>query len=141
MFKRSEAVEQLAKVPLFAYCKPRELQRIARDLDIADVPADHTVVSEGDAGDAFFMILEGAAKVVRNRRTIAKLGPGDHFGELALLDPAPRNATVVTTEAAKLGVLEGKVFQRALTEVPTLAPRLLGALAVRAREDLKDASG
>jgi len=134
MLKRPDRVEMLRSVPLFAVCKKRELQRIEKAIEVVEYDADQNVVKEGDPGDAFYVIFEGAAVVNRNDRTIAKLGEGDHFGELALLSPAPRNATVVTTEPSKLGVLNAKAFEKVLFEVPTVMPRLLTALATRARE-------
>jgi CRP-like cAMP-binding protein len=134
MLKRPDRVEMLRTVPLFAVCKKRELQRIEKAIEIVEYEADETVVKEGDQGDAFYVIFEGRAIVVRNGRTIAKLKEGNHFGELALLSPAPRNASVVTTKPSKLGVLRGKDFDKVLLDVPTVMPRLLTALAVRARE-------
>jgi CRP-like cAMP-binding protein len=134
MLKRPDRVEMLRSVPLFAVCKKRELQRIEKAIEIVDHDVDETVVQEGDPGDAFYVIFEGKAIVVRSGRTIAELKEGDHFGELALLSPAPRNASVVTTVPSKLGVLRGKDFEKVLLDVPTVMPRLLTALAVRARE-------
>lgn len=134
MLKRPDRVEMLRTVPLFAVCKKRELQRIEKAIEIVDYDIDETVVKEGDPGDAFYVIFEGRAIVVRNGRTIAKLKEGDHFGELALLSPAPRNASVVTTKPSKLGVLEAKAFEKVLFDVPTVMPRLMTALAARARE-------
>jgi cAMP-dependent protein kinase regulator len=134
MLKRPDRVEMLRSVPLFAVCKKRELQRIEKAIKVVDYDVDETVVKEGDPGDAFYVIFEGRAIVVRKGRTIAKLKEGNHFGELALLSPAPRNATVVTTKPSKLGVLKAKDFEKVLFEVPTVMPRLMTALAARARE-------
>jgi CRP-like cAMP-binding protein len=134
MLKRPDRVEMLRTVPLFAVCKKRELQRIEKAIEIVDYDVDESVVKEGDQGDAFYVIFEGRAIVVRNGRTIAKLKEGNHFGELALLSPAPRNASVITTAPSKLGMLKGKEFEKVLFEVPTVMPRLMTALAVRARE-------
>jgi CRP-like cAMP-binding protein len=142
MLKRPEMIETLSEVPLFAVCKKRELQRIAKVMEVVDFGPDESVVKEGDRGHAFYVILEGKAVVVRNGKNIAKLKAGDHFGELALLSPAPRNASVITTKASKLGKLEAKPFEKVLFEVPTVMPRLMTALAARAREaGMNDTTG
>ena len=132
---RRQVVSSLAKVPLLARCTRRELEHLAEGAEVVEVPARAPVVVQEDHGEGVFVLLDGAARVVRNGRTIAQLGPGSHFGELALLDPGPRTASVVTTEPSTLAILDAKHFRSALHESPDMAERLLATLARRARDE------
>lgn len=139
MTARRELASGLAAVPLFTACSMRDLQIVARHTEVVEVPAGTTVVEEGGKGDAFFFILAGDAVVQRQGRTVAKLERGGFFGELALLDPAPRDATVVAASPLTLGVLGARVFRAILRDVPALSEKLLRAMARRLREaDLRD---
>ena len=80
------------------------------------------------------MILEGDAKVSRQGRKIATLGPGDAFGELALLEKAPRNSTIVAETDMELVVLGQREFAGLIDEVPGFARKLLAGMAHRLRE-------
>jgi cAMP-dependent protein kinase regulator len=125
MSRRSELVSGLAAVPLFSACSKRDRQIVARHAAVVDVPAGTTVVAEGDAGDAFYFVLAGEAVVRRRGRTVATLGPGRYFGELALLDPGPRDATVVAATPLTVGVLGARVFRAIVADVPALSGKLL----------------
>lgn len=98
------------------------------------MPADTILVAEGADGDEFSYIVEGTAAVRRNGRTVARLGPGQYFGELALLDDRPRSATVVSTAPMRLLTLERRRFDALLDTMPALAGKLLQAMAQRLRE-------
>lgn len=134
MSKR-QLVSSLAQVPLLAGLTRRELDHLAEGTEVVDVPAKAPVVVQEDHGEGVFVLLDGAARVVRNGRTVATLGPGSHFGELALLDPGPRTASVVTTEPSTLAILDAKHFRSAIRESPEMAERLLATLARRARDE------
>jgi CRP/FNR family cyclic AMP-dependent transcriptional regulator len=126
--------EQLAKVRLFSAFNKKELALIAKASDEVDVPAGKTLVVEGSPGHEFFLILDGEATVRRNGRKVASLGSGQYFGELALLDRGPRNATVVAETPMHLLVLGQREFGGVLDEVPILAHKLLTIMAGRLRE-------
>ena len=139
MTARRELISGLATVPLFSACSKRDLQIVARHADVVEVPAGTAVVEEGGKGDAFFFILAGEAAVRRRGRMVVTLGPGSFFGELALLDPAPRDATVVAVSPLTLGVLGARVFRAIVRDVPAMSEKLLRGMAQRLREaDLHD---
>jgi CRP-like cAMP-binding protein len=139
MTARRDLSSGLAAVPLFSACSKRDLQIIARHTDVVEVPAGTEVVTEGGKGDAFFFILAGEAAVRRRGRTVATLRPGQFFGELALLDPAPRDATVVAAGRLTVGVLGARVFRAIVLEVPAMSEKLLRGMAKRLREaDLRE---
>ena len=139
MTARRELISGLAAVPLFSACSKRDLQIVARHTEVVEVPAGTAVVEEGGKGDAFFFILAGEADVRRGGRTVATLGPGRFFGELALLDPAPRDATVVAVSPLTVGVLGARVFRAIVRDVPAMSGKLLRGMAQRLREaDLHD---
>jgi CRP-like cAMP-binding protein len=140
MSARRELAAGLAAVPLFSACSKHDLQIVARHTELVDVPAGLELVKEGTKGDAFFFIVLGDAVVSRRGRTVAKLGPGQHFGELALLDRGPRDATVVATSPMTVGVLGARVFRAIVRDVPNMSEKLLRGMAQRLREaDLRDA--
>ncbi len=87
-------VEALQRIPLFADLNGRELKQIARLFKQRRFAAGETVVQEGSGGAAFFVIESGEATVVAKGRQRPNLGPGDYFGEIALIDEGPRTATI-----------------------------------------------
>ncbi|MBV8387657.1 MAG: cyclic nucleotide-binding domain-containing protein [Acidimicrobiia bacterium] len=134
MRKKDQYLDHLAKVPLFSACSKKELQTIARAADDVEVPAGKVLVEEGKPGHEFFLIINGTASVKRGKKEIVKLGPGQYFGELALLDRGPRSASVVAKDDMELLVLGQREFAGVIDEVPTLAHKLLTSMAQRLRE-------
>jgi CRP-like cAMP-binding protein len=134
MVGRDTYLEHLASVPLFAACSRKDLQRIARASDEVQIPEGRTLMKQGDVGRECFVLVEGKVKVERNGKKIAALGPGAYFGELSLLDKGPRTATVTAETPITVLVLGPREFSGVLDEVPTLAHKLLTALAQKIRE-------
>ncbi|MGH8989227.1 MAG: cyclic nucleotide-binding domain-containing protein [Acidimicrobiales bacterium] len=133
MARRSRKLD-LSSIWLFSTATPRELRLVARALDEVAAPAGTVLVEEGAAGREFFFIVEGRATVRRNGRKVALLGPGEYFGELALLDRGPRSATVVADTDMVLLNMSYREFYGLLEDVPPLARKLLSAMASRLRE-------
>ena len=127
-------LDHLAKVPLFAACNRRELQKIARAADELTVDAGRTLVEQGASGHEAFVIVEGQAAVVRNDAKVAELGPGEQFGELAIIDGGPRTASVLATTELRVLVIGQREFSALLDEVPGLAHKILVILARRLRD-------
>ncbi len=134
MAKLVDIAAHLAAVPMFSQLSAKERRHVAKALGVHEVADGVMLVRQGEAGDTFYVILEGTAKVVRNGRRIATLEAGDWFGELALLDPAPRNADVVTLGPGTVGILDAKSFRRLVAELPAMTARLLAGLARRVRD-------
>ncbi|MCZ7535720.1 MAG: cyclic nucleotide-binding domain-containing protein [Acidimicrobiia bacterium] len=131
---RSDAfIEHLSQVPLFSACSKRDLALVARRAEDVRVEAGKVLVTEGEAGHEFFVIVSGTARVSRRGRRVATLSPGSAFGELALLDKAPRNATVVAETPMELVVLGQREFAGIIDEVPGFARKLLTGMALRLR--------
>jgi CRP/FNR family transcriptional regulator, cyclic AMP receptor protein len=129
-----QRLDALATIPLFSACTKRELQKIARAGDELNVAAGRALVDQGATGREAFVILDGTAAVKRGNRRIATFGPGDYFGELALLDHGPRTATVVAETPLRVLVIDSRHFEGILDEIPGLARKLLGQLAARVRD-------
>ena len=129
MARRKDLVEALAGVGLFERCTRRELGTIARHLETVDLADGTEMIIQGAPGDALFVILEGDVVVERDAASIARAGPGDHFGELALLDGQPRSATVRAKGPVTVGVLGVRMFRTLLREFPDIAEQLLAGLA------------
>jgi CRP/FNR family transcriptional regulator, cyclic AMP receptor protein len=134
MAGRDAYLDHLAEVPLFSACSRKDLQRIAKASDEVDVKAGRVLVDQGRMGHEFFLIVEGTAVVKRNETEVNRLGPSDYFGELSLLDRAPRNATVVADTDMKLLVLGQREFTGVLDSVPGLAYKILQIMARRLRQ-------
>lgn len=132
--KKDQYLDHLAKVPLFSALSKKELQTIARASDDVEVPKGKVLVEEGKPGHEFFLIIGGNASVKRGKREIAKLGPGQYFGELALLDRGPRSASVVAKDDMEVLVLGQREFAGVIDEVPSLAHKLLTTMAQRLRD-------
>ena len=131
---RNQYLEHLSRVPLFAACSKKDLQTLARATEDVRVPAGKVLVEEGRPGHEFFLIANGKATVKRGGRKVATLGPGQYFGELALLDRGPRSATVVADSDMEVLVLGQREFAGVIDEVPAIAHKLLSTMAQRLRE-------
>ena len=121
-------------LPLFANCRPDELDEIDRLADAVTVPAGRTILQQGDLGQEFALIVEGEAAIVKDGVTVASLGPGDYFGEVALLDSVTRTASVVATTDMVLEVLDRRGFNTLLDDLPRLSRSLLSGVAHRMAE-------
>src|SRR4051812_10704256 len=130
-YDRSAYAVYLTRVPMFSHCTEQQLDRLASDVVERSVENGEGIIREGDAGEDFFVLADGAAEVTRGGRTVASLSPGDYFGELALLDPAPRDATVTATAPSNLLVLSRKTFTNALDDLPALRTAVLTGMARR----------
>jgi CRP/FNR family transcriptional regulator, cyclic AMP receptor protein len=132
--RRDEYLKHLSQVPMFKALSRRDLALVARLAEDYHVDAGYVFVREGRRESQFYWILDGTARVTRGRRTVARLGPGDYFGELALLDPGPRNATVTADTGMEVLELGAREFGGLLEEVPGIARKLLAGLARRLHE-------
>jgi CRP-like cAMP-binding protein len=128
----------LAAVPIFSGCSKRELAIIARASKEVMHKEGTVIAREGERGIGLFLILEGRCTVTIGGKTKARLGPGDFFGEVALLDGGPRTATVTATTPVKLVGITGWVFRGLLMEHPSIALKTLEAVAGRLRSVSKE---
>jgi len=125
-------LDRLRSVPLFASCTDKELTFIASRADEVDIPTDRVLTEKGKSGGDFFIILEGKAEVeaVQGKRT---LGPGDFFGEIALIDNGPRTATVKAATPMRCLVLGHSQFRDVLHQNGEIAVKILRAVTERLR--------
>ena len=130
----------LSQVPIFSDCSAKDLAAVARGLKEVHHKAGTVIAREGDPGIGLFIIAEGSAKVSIGGKTKAKLGPGDYFGEIALLDGGPRTATVTADTDVTLHGLTEWVFRGLLQEHPAVAVKTLQAMAGRLRLATKAAT-
>lgn len=121
--------DKIADVPMFSGLTDREIRTLAQRADQVSVAPGTKVVTEGATGREFYVLLTGEAKVTRRGRTLRKLGPGDSFGELALIAGTPRGATVTTTKPSEMMVLMSRDFLALLDEFPRMTRKILTALA------------
>lgn len=127
-------MKRLAELQLFSACSRRELGRIASLTEEVDVRAGKVLIRRGELGREFFAIESGRAKVSIPGKKTKTMGPGECFGELALLHSAPRAATVTAETDMRLVVLGSREFSRLIADVPSVARNVLAAVAERLRE-------
>jgi CRP-like cAMP-binding protein len=126
-------LELLRTVPLFANLDESELIEIGRHADEVTVGERQTLVTQDTPGNSFYIIIEGAADVIRDGQKLAELGEGDFLGEMALLEDLPRSATVVTTAPGRVLEMHRRDFSTVLDEAPRLARKMLATMAHRLR--------
>jgi CRP-like cAMP-binding protein len=130
--------ELLRTVPIFSELSDEDIQSLARLATRRRYPKDTVVFFENEEGDFFFMIVEGRIKVSilgdDGREVIlSMLGPGDFFGEMALLDNEPRSATAIAADETELLSLHRSDFQSVLTENRSITSALIKILSARLR--------
>src|SRR5438034_4149872 len=133
------SVGLLARVPLFSELSRQELERISRVAVPRSFPAGVRVFHEGDRSDACYLVRSGDLRVTREHPdgraiALATLGPGDLFGELAMLDGEARSASVDTLSDSELLALPAADFRRLLADHPEISVKLVAALTRRLRE-------
>jgi CRP-like cAMP-binding protein len=128
-----QVLETLARVPLFSACTKAELRSIAQ-LGTEVAVADGTVLTEqGKPGFEFCLVMAGKARCLVDGTQVAVFGPGDYFGEMALIDHGPRHATVIADGQLQLVVLDAREFSALLDASPSIARKLLSSFASRER--------
>ena len=120
--------DDLTGIPLFDPLGPDERAAIAPWFELEDVSPGVNLTGEGASGYSFFVLRDGSATVSINGIEVRKLGPGDFFGELAILGDGVRTATVTTASPSQLLVLFGTEFRRLQQEYPELAAQIESAL-------------
>jgi CRP-like cAMP-binding protein len=139
--RRDVKVEHLREVRFFDGCSDEELARIAQTADEVAVPAGYVLVYEGDWGHEVFVVAEGAAAVTAGGRTLAVLDSGAVIGELAVLNPAPRTATVTATTPMRFFVFDDKAFEALMGDFPAIARRTMADMASRFQQQARDLAG
>ena len=137
MLGRDAKVELLKSVPLFAGCSKTELRRLAATADEIDVREGYVLMREGRPGREFFVLIEGKVQVTRSEKKLSELGPGDWFGEIALLTKVPRTASVVATSAVRALVVTDRAFRQLVETMPSIAIKVLASLGDRLADDAK----
>jgi CRP/FNR family transcriptional regulator, cyclic AMP receptor protein len=135
VLRRNEKVELIRRAPLFSECSRRELEQIAQIADEIDLSEGKEMTRQGSRGQEFFVLLEGEADVTKDGTSINRLGPGDFFGEIALVEDTPRTATVTATSPVRALVITDRSFKRLLDEQPEIQRKVLVALVERVKPD------
>lgn len=112
--------KRLHEVPLFHSLKKQDLEAVSRLADEIDQPAGRVLIKEGDLGHEFFVIEAGTAEVTRDGDSVAELGRGDFFGEMALIEDDRRTATVTATTDVTLIVISGHDFRGLRHSMPSI---------------------
>ncbi len=129
-----DVVRLLAGVPLFSGLSKKDLRRIVSGGRQLSYDKGRKIVGQGDKGLGFYLILEGQVEVRRGDKTLAKLGPGEFFGEMSLLDGRPRNADVVSTVPTRCFALLAWHFQGMVKSDPAMALKIMQEVANRLRQ-------
>lgn len=130
---KDEKLELLRRVPLLSRLGGKELLRVGMLADELDLEKGRVLMRQGDRGEEMFLVVDGEASVERDGVEVARRGPGEFFGEIALLDGGPRTATVTLTQDSRLLVIGRRDFQSMIDEFPEVRLQVLEALAHRVR--------
>ena len=131
MLRKNRKIDLIRHVPLFSGCSKKELERISMIADEIDFRSGKTLIKEGASGREFFVLAEGTAEISRKGKRIDTAGPGEFFGEMALLTDQPRNATVTTTSDVDALVITASSFRSLVESNPLIALKVMRAVADR----------
>ncbi len=135
MATKQEKLDLLGAIPLFSDLSKKDLERILNAVKETFHNEGESVVTEGRGGVGFHLITEGKVRVVRGERTVAHLGPGEFFGEMALVDDGPRSASVIADTDLATMVISKWEFRPLVKAHPELAWKLIEYLVARVREE------
>jgi hypothetical protein len=138
MLSTVEKVLVLKSVPMFGQVPDNVLAEVAGLLEEVDVPENETIFKQGDTGDSLYVILDGRVRVHEGERLLDSLGERQVFGEMALLDPEPRMASVTAVEPTRLFRLDQAPFYALMDERPEVATGIIRVLTGRLRERVRD---
>lgn len=125
--------EFLSRVPIFSNCTPEEISAIAAVAQESGFQTGQIIVTQGTPGQAFYLVLTGRVEIIRDGQSLGAFGPGDFFGEMSLLDHAPRSATIKALENSTCLMLSSWDFKALLEKHPSIAIKLLEVLSRRLR--------
>lgn len=129
-----EKLELLKQTPLLAGLNQHDLEEVGRLADEVDAKAGKVLMRKGELGSEFFMIVDGTVRVERDGRVIAKLGPGDFFGDIALVVERPRTATATVETDSRLLVVGHREFHSLMDRFPSIRVSVLQSIAIRLAE-------
>lgn len=130
-YERAALFGYLRTSAIFSTCDDALLELVEATGRFEQHAEGATIVAEGDHGEECFVVVAGSASVERDGRQVGKLGRGALFGELALFDPAPRNASVIASERTTLVVFDGQSIRRLMTESTGVLDEVLRGMARR----------
>ena len=125
------SVEDIAAVPLFRSFDADQLRKLANWFHVENAPEGSTLVGEGAHGYTFFVLAEGTAAVTADGESLGMLGPGDFFGEVAILGGGRRTATVTSTTPVRLLAMFGTEFRQLEVAFPVIASRITETMQAR----------
>ena len=131
VFAQDTKIEALRRAPLFEGLAGSELARLAEQTEDVEAAPGRVLCEPGDTAGEFFVILEGEVEVTRDGHRLAALGPGDFFGEIALVEHSKRTATVTATTPVRFFVLTSRAFGTLLDHNPGVERKVLRTLARR----------
>jgi CRP/FNR family cyclic AMP-dependent transcriptional regulator len=130
---RDRRTELLGGCPLFGGVSSGDLAAVGERAIEVDFPADHVIARQGEIGTGLFVVIEGAVRVIRDGEELARLGAGEFFGEMSVIDGLPRVAQVVTIEPTRCLALASWEFERLVLDNPTIGLAILRGLSARLR--------
>lgn len=126
---------RLAQIPLFAGLSKKEIAAVSGLATRLDLPAGRELTKQGEIGREFVVILDGEVDVVIDGNVVATRGPGDFFGEIALLSERPRTATVVAKTPVAIEVIGRREFRALVEDQPGIEAQLQAAMTERLEAD------
>jgi CRP/FNR family transcriptional regulator, cyclic AMP receptor protein len=133
LFSHDTKADALRRCPFFADLSRNELMELAKASEDMEVEEGKVLTREGESGREFFVIVEGEVAVTKDGNEIRRMGPGDFFGEIALIEDTPRTATVTATAPLRFFVLTRQSFRSLLAHQPELEQKVNQALEERLR--------
>lgn len=133
-----EKILLLKEIDMFSDLSAAELAAISTVTKELDYPENRTVIKQGDMGETVFLIIDGQVEVIKEQENgrelvLDKIGAGDAFGEMALLEDEPRSATIRTIEPSRFLILHKQEFNETVMEYPRIALKICRVLSSRIR--------